>query len=416
MQPLPLLVNRKEWQPSIALLPRPIGPMIAEMHLKRVIENMNNWMENDQVDRNLLSLKTRYNSNSFDQNINTATNFSVGHADDYSILTKQKPVLIGTLLSSNGQSSKGNDKEKSSTSLCEDAISLKNESCDLKSPAIDSKKEFNESHMSQKNDMLRLQAKQTIMIMESQARLHVMKNRRQGMIAMMKNQQVSGSSNEASKSVSSFIQEKTKERAKPRVCKEQSHDYDNDQPYIMIEVTSSNISQVESHQKVTEEAPTLPKKKRKRRLHCQKWQDQYTRLLQYKQIYGDCMVPRRYRDDPKLATWVDEQRKLYKIQQQGIDTALTDDRIKLLNEVSFVWNAHDAVWEKHLKNLIEFKEKYGPLTNPSIKDPVHRKLGLWLRQQRYYRNRSKRGLPTPISKERIQRLEEVGGTFTNIIL
>lgn len=37
----------------------------------------------------------------------------------------------------------------------------------------------------------------------------------------------------------------------------------------------------------------------------------YQRLAQFKEKYGHCLVPRKYEEDPKLATWVETQRMLW---------------------------------------------------------------------------------------------------------
>jgi hypothetical protein len=41
------------------------------------------------------------------------------------------------------------------------------------------------------------------------------------------------------------------------------------------------------------------------------WEEMYDRLTHYKNINGDCLVPRKYEHDPKLASWVETQRVLW---------------------------------------------------------------------------------------------------------
>jgi hypothetical protein len=43
----------------------------------------------------------------------------------------------------------------------------------------------------------------------------------------------------------------------------------------------------------------------------------YRRLVQYKEENGDCLVPRKYEEDPKLATWVETQRNLWNRDYRG---------------------------------------------------------------------------------------------------
>ena len=41
------------------------------------------------------------------------------------------------------------------------------------------------------------------------------------------------------------------------------------------------------------------------------WEEMYQRLVRYKESFGDCLVPRKFDMDPKLATWVETQRVLW---------------------------------------------------------------------------------------------------------
>lgn len=60
------------------------------------------------------------------------------------------------------------------------------------------------------------------------------------------------------------------------------------------------------------ENPARPRKSESRqtggRLNDQQWEEMCQRLVRYKEEFGDCLVPRKYERDPKLATWVETQR------------------------------------------------------------------------------------------------------------
>jgi hypothetical protein len=128
------------------------------------------------------------------------------------------------------------------------------------------------------------------------------------------------------------------------------------------------------------------------------WDQMFTRLQGYKETYGDCLVPKRFKEDPKLGTWVDTQRVQFKkmkkkLEEHGItyegpedakeakyDDAddgsvnsanqnqpmnakpvvgrLTDDRIRRLENLGFVWSLRDD-WQKHYLELKEYKEEHG---------------------------------------------------------
>ena len=59
---------------------------------------------------------------------------------------------------------------------------------------------------------------------------------------------------------------------------------------------------------------------------------------QYFPAYRNCLVPQRYSKNKALGKWVDTQRTQYRLRREGKQTPLTEDRIKLLDEVGFVWS------------------------------------------------------------------------------
>ena len=68
------------------------------------------------------------------------------------------------------------------------------------------------------------------------------------------------------------------------------------------------------------------------------WNDRYDELDVYKNKHGNCLVPTVYPKNQALGTWVANQRAQYRLRREGKQTPLTEDRIKLLDEVGFVWS------------------------------------------------------------------------------
>ena len=68
------------------------------------------------------------------------------------------------------------------------------------------------------------------------------------------------------------------------------------------------------------------------------WDDRYDELVEYKNKHGNCLVPQRYSKNKALGRWVAKQRTQYRLRREGKQTPLTEDRIKLLDEVGFVWS------------------------------------------------------------------------------
>jgi hypothetical protein len=60
---------------------------------------------------------------------------------------------------------------------------------------------------------------------------------------------------------------------------------------------------------------------------------------------------------PRLGTWVGTQRKEYK-------KSLTEERIKKLNDVGFIWDRREDVFNLRFTELIEYKEKHGNCAVP----------------------------------------------------
>ena len=70
------------------------------------------------------------------------------------------------------------------------------------------------------------------------------------------------------------------------------------------------------------------------------WNDRYDELDVYKNKHGNCLVPQRYSKNKALGRWVNKQRTQYRLRREGKQTPLTEDRIKLLDEVGFVWRVN----------------------------------------------------------------------------
>lgn len=117
-------------------------------------------------------------------------------------------------------------------------------------------------------------------------------------------------------------------------------------------------------------------KNRKRPQAYESWNAMFERLLIYKQRHGDCLVPHRYKDDPKLGRWVERQRRNRK------RDSLPDSRVDRLDQVGFEWSVRDkSVWDTMFMRLCHYKEQHGDCCVPT-KYPPDPKLGNWVQTQR----------------------------------
>uniref|UniRef100_A0A7S3P091 Helicase-associated domain-containing protein n=1 Tax=Amphora coffeiformis TaxID=265554 RepID=A0A7S3P091_9STRA len=174
------------------------------------------------------------------------------------------------------------------------------------------------------------------------------------------------------------------------------------------------------------------------------WDAMFERLKAFKTKYGNCLVPKRSKEDPKLGTWVDTQRVQYKkmkkkLADQGVPFdeqkpspeemleakaqnkpvvgRLTEDRIRRLNELGFVWSLRDD-WMKHYEELKQFKQEHGHCNVPA-RYSKNRRLGIWVSAQRQQYKQMQSGpqeesgsRTTPLTEDRIALLNELGFTWT----
>ncbi|KAL7572037.1 hypothetical protein ACA910_001690 [Epithemia clementina (nom. ined.)] len=99
------------------------------------------------------------------------------------------------------------------------------------------------------------------------------------------------------------------------------------------------------------------------------WSIMFERLKAYKAKYGDCLVPKRFPEDPKLGTWVETQRVQYKRLQREFDATsgveavqpnrrLDQERLAKLEEIGFAWSA------KHVRKSVKASTTTGPPVVP----------------------------------------------------
>ena len=130
-----------------------------------------------------------------------------------------------------------------------------------------------------------------------------------------------------------------------------------------------------------------------------RWRENYLALIQFKERFGHCRVPQKWKENRKLATWVHTQRNRRKFGQ------LQADRVEALDRLAFDWTADVATWEDRFKQLCEYKERFG-----HTRVPVHWsenvKFGAWVVHQRQTRRLKN------IRAEYERRLNEIGFEWT----
>jgi hypothetical protein len=74
-------------------------------------------------------------------------------------------------------------------------------------------------------------------------------------------------------------------------------------------------------------------------LHSMAWEERLKDLQEYLNEHGDCNVPTR---NKKLGTWVQCQRRVYKLFREGKTPTMNMDRINRLNRMGFTWEVRGA--------------------------------------------------------------------------
>lgn len=130
-----------------------------------------------------------------------------------------------------------------------------------------------------------------------------------------------------------------------------------------------------------------------------KWDFWYGLTIKYKKEFGDANAPVIYTtfNGYTLGIWQSRQRAHYK------NGKLDPERIKRLEEIGFLWERYDDLFEKGFQETLKYKEQTGNANAPySYATPDGYNLGTWqLTQRQTYRNGT-------LDTERIKRLEEIG--------
>lgn len=130
------------------------------------------------------------------------------------------------------------------------------------------------------------------------------------------------------------------------------------------------------------------------------WHEWFGRLAKFKEREGHCRVPKDHLEDGlALGNWVRRQR------QDGSDmvASLSESRIKLLDELGFIWSLFDEQWDLNFEALKKFKEREGDFCVPQGHIENGLDISRWIRTQRVFRE--------TLDDERKRRLEEIEFIF-----
>ena len=107
--------------------------------------------------------------------------------------------------------------------------------------------------------------------------------------------------------------------------------------------------------------------------------------------------------------WVKTQRNEKKRYEQGLKTAMTDEKLQHLSDLDFDWGeSNNDAWNRNFESLVEFKQKHGHCRIPRSTP----KLGLFVHRNRRLYRASLRGESHvdeyQIHEENTSRLKAIG--------
>lgn len=123
-------------------------------------------------------------------------------------------------------------------------------------------------------------------------------------------------------------------------------------------------------------------------------------------ILKNSLVPGGFASNRKLATWVDLQRTSYRYFNEGKPSVLNEERIKLLEDIGFIWNVYEAKWNIKFEELSYFYEINGHCRVPSKKST--RSLSRWCGRQRQEYRKYLEGKQTTLTDDRRFKLIKIG--------
>ena len=123
------------------------------------------------------------------------------------------------------------------------------------------------------------------------------------------------------------------------------------------------------------------------------WDEWYGRLVKFNEREGHCRVPMLHSEGgTNLGSWVGTQRA-YKDKS-------SEDRIRRLDELGFVWDELKQKWEEGFSALLMFKQREGHCSVPRSHTEGGINLGNWIKTQR--------SIKDDLTEDRRMRLDELG--------
>jgi hypothetical protein len=141
------------------------------------------------------------------------------------------------------------------------------------------------------------------------------------------------------------------------------------------------------------------------------WVKRFLELCEFKAQVGHCLVAQNYSANITLGGWVKNQRRIYKLYQEGKPTRMSEEHIRALDGIGFDWGTNKtelaSIWSVRFRELCEFKSQFGHYLVP-YRYADNPKLGLWVKKQRCSYRCHQEGKPSCMTEDRIRTLDSIG--------
>ena len=123
-------------------------------------------------------------------------------------------------------------------------------------------------------------------------------------------------------------------------------------------------------------------------------------------VFSISQVPHSYPENPELSRWCKRQRYQYKLYLEGKkESAMTKERVTLLQNINFVWDLHSSAWNEKFRELKEFAKRHG---HCSVFPGLNPKLLTWAKAQRHQYRLLMDGQSSQMTMQRLKDLESIG--------
>ena len=135
----------------------------------------------------------------------------------------------------------------------------------------------------------------------------------------------------------------------------------------------------------------------------EKWEEGYNALIAFKDREGHCIVPKGYSENGvELGSWVRTKRG------SKLNSSLSEDYIRRLDALGFVWEPNELKWEAGFHALLAFVKREGHTLVPTKHHENGFNLSSWVQNNRFRKSNLK------LSEARIRQLDELGFVWNEL--